>query len=110
MRCTALLQDDKLTELFSLLDELFGDATPLAEVIEETDAMICFAFNDDTMADFSMKICEALMSRIEKIFGHWKRSLGYRRVRYVGWARNRLELEFKCISWNLKRWVNMIAA
>lgn len=47
--------------------------------------------------------------RIEKIFGHWKRSLGYRRVRYVGWARNRLELEFKCISWNLKRWVNLSA-
>jgi IS5 family transposase len=48
--------------------------------------------------------------RIEKIFGHWKRSLHYRRVRYVGWARNRLELEFKCLSWNLKRWVSVSAA
>jgi IS5 family transposase len=47
---------------------------------------------------------------IEKIFGHWKRTLGYRRVRYVGWARNRLELEFKCVVWNLKRWVNVSAA
>jgi IS5 family transposase len=40
---------------------------------------------------------------IEKIFGWWKRCTGYRRVRYVGWARNRLELEFKCVCWNLKR-------
>ena len=47
---------------------------------------------------------------IEKIFGHWKRSLGYRRVRYVGWARNRLELELKCVCWNLKRLVSLSAA
>jgi IS5 family transposase len=52
----------------------------------------------------------ALRSGGEKIFGHWKRNLGYRRVRYVGWARTRLELEFKCVVWNLKRWVNMQAA
>lgn len=52
----------------------------------------------------------AIRSGIEKIFGHWKRSLGYRRVRYVGWARNRLELELKCVVWNLKRWVNVSAA
>jgi len=32
----------------------------------------------------------ALRCGIEKIFGHWKRSLGYRRARYVGWPRNRL--------------------
>ena len=44
---------------------------------------------------------------IEKIFGHWKRSLGYRRVRYVGHEPNRLELEFKCVVWNFKRWVNL---
>ena len=49
-------------------------------------------------------------SRVEKIFGHWKRTLGYRRVRYVGWAGNRLELEIKCVVWNLKRWVNVSAA
>ena len=35
---------------------------------------------------------------IERIFGWWKRSAGYRRVRYVGREPNRLELEFKCIS------------
>lgn len=52
----------------------------------------------------------AIRCGIEKIFGHWKRSLGYRRGRYVGWARNRLELEFKCVVWNLKRWVKVSAA
>lgn len=52
----------------------------------------------------------AIRSGIEKIVGHWKRSLGCRRVRHVGWARNRLELEFKCVVWNWKRWVNVRAA
>jgi IS5 family transposase len=56
------------------------------------------------------RVLSAIRSGIEKIFGHWKRNLGYRRVRYVGWARNRLELEFKCVVWNLKRWVNVTAA
>jgi IS5 family transposase len=41
--------------------------------------------------------------RIEKVFGWWKRSTGYRRVRYVGRAANRLEREFKSIRGNLKR-------
>lgn len=53
----------------------------------------------------------ALMSRIrcgiEKPFGWWKRSTGYRRVRYVGRQPNRLELEFKSICWNLKRLVTL---
>jgi len=53
------------------------------------------------------RLLSSVRCRIEKIFGHWKRSLGYRQVRYVGWARNRLELEFKCLSWNLKRWVSL---
>lgn len=48
--------------------------------------------------------------RVEKIFGHWKRNLGYDRARYVGWARNRLELELKCLAWNLRRWVTVAAA
>ena len=49
----------------------------------------------------------AIRSQIEKVFGWWKRSTAYRRVRYVGWSANRLELEFKCICWNLKRLVNV---
>ncbi len=46
---------------------------------------------------------------IEKVFGWWKRCTGYRRTRYVGREPNRLELEFKCISWNLKRLVRLAA-
>jgi IS5 family transposase len=49
-------------------------------------------------------------SGIERVFGHWKRSLGYRRVRYLGIVRNRLELELKCVVWNLRRWVNLAPA
>jgi transposase, IS5 family len=56
------------------------------------------------------RFLSGVRSRIEKIFGHWKRSLGYRRVRYVGREPNRLELEFKCVVWNLKRWVTVSAA
>ena len=48
--------------------------------------------------------------QIEKVFGWWKRSTAYRRVRYVGWSANRLELEFKCICWNLKRLTNVATA
>jgi IS5 family transposase len=43
------------------------------------------------------RFLSGVRSRIEKIFGHWKRTLGYRRVRYVGRDPNRLELEFKCV-------------
>ena len=49
------------------------------------------------------QLFSSIRCKIEKVFGWWKRSAGYRRVRYVGCARNRLELEFKCICWNLKR-------
>jgi IS5 family transposase len=47
---------------------------------------------------------------IEKVFGWWKRCTGYRRVRYVGREPNRLELEFKCVCWNLKRLANLSGA
>jgi IS5 family transposase len=56
------------------------------------------------------RFLSGVRSRIEKIFGYWKRSLGYQRVRYVGREPNRLELEFKCVVWNLKRWVTVSAA
>jgi IS5 family transposase len=46
-------------------------------------------------------------SKVEKVFGHWKRTLGSRRVRYVGREPNRLEVEFQCGVGNLKLWVNM---
>ena len=55
------------------------------------------------------RLFSSIQCKIEKVFGWWKRSAGYRRVRYVGRAANRLELEFKGISWNLKRLVNLSA-
>lgn len=55
------------------------------------------------------RFLSGVRARIEGVFGHWKRSLGYRRVRYMGLLRNRLELEFKCVVWNLRRWVNLAA-
>jgi IS5 family transposase len=58
----------------------------------------------------SNAILSAVRSGIEKVFGWWKRSAGYRRVRYQGRDPNRLELEFKCIAWNLKRLTALCAA
>ena len=61
---------------------------------------------------FDHSVCAKDYERgIEKIFGHGKRTLGYWRARCsVGWARNRLELDFQCVAWNLKRWVSVSAA
>jgi len=56
------------------------------------------------------RLFRSIRCKIEKVFGWWKRSAGYRRVRYVGHEPNRLELEFKGICWNLKRLVNLSAA
>jgi IS5 family transposase len=56
------------------------------------------------------RLFSSIRCQIEKVFGWWKRCSGYRRVRYVGRERNRLELEFKCVCWNLKRLTNLIAA
>jgi IS5 family transposase len=42
---------------------------------------------------------------IERIFGHFKQWQGYRRVRYLGWAKNQLELTLKAVAYNLKRLV-----
>ena len=40
---------------------------------------------------------------VEHVFGTLKRSDGYRTVRYLGLARNALELWFKCLAYNLRR-------
>lgn len=40
---------------------------------------------------------------IERIFAHWKQWQQYRRVRYLGLARNQLELTLKAVAYNLKR-------
>jgi IS5 family transposase len=55
------------------------------------------------------RLFSSIRCQIEKVFGWWKRCAGYRRVRYVGREPNRLELEFKCICWNLKRLATLSA-
>jgi IS5 family transposase len=46
---------------------------------------------------------------IERIFAHWKKWQHYRRVRYLGLARNQLELTLKAVAYNLKRLVGIMA-
>ena len=45
---------------------------------------------------------------IERIFAHLKHWQGYRRVRYLGLAKNQLELTLKAVAYNLKRLVKLI--
>jgi IS5 family transposase len=52
----------------------------------------------------------AARAGIEKIFGHWKRVLGWRRMRYTGLLKGTLELQLKSVAWNLKRLVTLCAA
>ena len=40
---------------------------------------------------------------VERTFGTWKRSYGYRCVRYVSLAANAVELQLKAIAYNLRR-------
>ena len=54
------------------------------------------------------KAVSRVRARIEKIFGYWKRTLGYRQVRYRGLSPGRLELELKSICWNLRRAVTLV--
>lgn len=46
---------------------------------------------------------------IERIFAHWKKWQHYRRVRYLGLARNQLELTLKAVAYNLKRLAGILA-
>jgi transposase, IS5 family len=45
---------------------------------------------------------------IERVFGHLKQWQGYRNVRYLGLARNQLELTLKAVAYNLKRLVKIM--
>jgi IS5 family transposase len=45
---------------------------------------------------------------IERIFAHLKHWQGYRRVRYLGLAKNQLELTLKAVAYNLKRMVKLL--
>lgn len=46
---------------------------------------------------------------IERIFAHWKKWQHYRRVRYLGLAKNQLELTLKAVAYNLKRLTGILA-
>ena len=46
--------------------------------------------------------------QIERIFAHLKQWQHYRRVRYLGLARNQLELTLKAVAYNLKRLVGIL--
>ncbi len=49
-------------------------------------------------------------SHIERIFAHLKKWQHYRRVRYLGLARNQLELMLKAVAYNLKRLAGIMEA
>ena len=44
-----------------------------------------------------------IRSRIEKIFGTWKRSYNFRRMRWIGLAKARLQIHLAAIAYNVKR-------
>lgn len=47
-------------------------------------------------------------AHIERIFAHLKKWQHYRRVRYLGLARNQLELTLKAVAYNLKRLARIV--
>jgi IS5 family transposase len=49
-------------------------------------------------------------SAIERVFAHLKSWQHYRRVRYLGVAKNQLELTLKAVAYNLKRLAKLLAA
>jgi IS5 family transposase len=51
----------------------------------------------------------AVRRHIERIFAHLKKWQHYGRVRYVGLAKNQLELTLKAVCYNLKRMVGIMA-
>ena len=49
-----------------------------------------------------------IRAHIERIFAHLKTWQNYRRVCYLGLAKNQLELTLKAVAYNLKRMVNIL--
>lgn len=47
-------------------------------------------------------------SHIERVFAHLKKWQHYRRVRYLGLAKNQLELTLKAVAYNLKRLASIL--
>lgn len=53
---------------------------------------------------------QRIRGRIEKIFGTWKRSYGFRRMRWRGLAKAALQLSLTAIAYNFRRTANILAA
>ncbi len=64
------------------------------------DDPVAQAQAEKKMADRNAAI-HAIRCRIEKIFGTWKRSYGFRRMRWRGIAKARLQTRFTAIAYNL---------
>ena len=56
------------------------------------------------------RLIEPRRRAVERVFGTLKRSYGYRRVRYRGLQRNRVELCCKVFAYNLRRALSLSAA
>lgn len=54
------------------------------------------------------KQASKIRGKIEKTFGYFKRTLGFRKARYRGKNKGLLELQIKSICWNLRRSVTLI--
>ncbi len=61
------------------------------------------------LADWNRAI-HVVRCRIEKIFGTWKRSYGFRRMRWRGLAKARLQTHLTAIAYNLTRTANILKA
>ena len=53
------------------------------------------------------ELISPIRKTVEKVFGTLKRSYGYSRVRYRGLERNGVEMCFKLMAYNLRRWMKL---
>jgi transposase, IS5 family len=49
------------------------------------------------------RLIAPIRAGVERVFGTWKRSYGYRRVRFFSLARNAVDLALLCVAFNLRR-------
>jgi len=66
--------------------------------------------DEEAAAAFAAEVraIHRIRSRIEKIFGTWKRSYGLRRMRWRGLARAALQVRLTAIAYNLRRSVSLL--
>ena len=55
------------------------------------------------------RLISPIRSAVERVFGTFKRTYGYRRVRYRGLEANLLQLRLLCIAFNLRKAVTLLA-